>query len=200
MTLIDLNVPGNQIPELVIVDTNIIVERLLASYPVPASMNSTRAITLFRHLSANNGVGLVTPVAFIELIHVAIRTRYEQAIPSHLGVLATAYGSRPNKKYRWIDLFKLDATILQRSGPYLEQLRQLLVANNLLFVGPEDLGAIPSGKPFDEEIVSMAGQYGLDTSDAAILLDARRLGILDIVTLDADLRRAQADFNIFAWI
>lgn len=42
--------------------------------------------------------------------------------------------------------------------------------------------------------------YALDSSDAAILVEARRAGVADVATLDADLRRAAADFTIHTWL
>jgi predicted nucleic acid-binding protein len=50
------------------------------------------------------------------------------------------------------------------------------------------------------ELVEFVGAYGLDSSDAAILVEARRYGLTDIVTLDADMQRAQADFTIYTWL
>jgi predicted nucleic acid-binding protein len=43
------------------------------------------------------------------------------------------------------------------------------------------------------------GRFQLDTSDAALLLEAQRAGIPSIATLDADFRRAQSDFDIYTW-
>ncbi len=45
----------------------------------------------------------------------------------------------------------------------------------------------------------MIGRYGLDTSDCLILMEAARLGVRSVVTMDRDLLRAQSDFDIYTW-
>jgi predicted nucleic acid-binding protein len=100
----------------------------------------------------------------------------------------------------WTDLYKQDPAILQVFLPDLERFRRLLIANGLYFVSPWDLGPVASGRRHDEELVHLVGTYGLDSNDAAILMEAQRLGWTDVVTLDADMQRAQADFNIYTWI
>jgi hypothetical protein len=75
-----------------------------------------------------------------------------------------------------------------------------LIANRLLFVSPDELGPIGSGRRHDEELVRFVGAYGLDSSDAAILMEAQQLGLTDIISLDADMQRAQSDFTIHTWI
>jgi predicted nucleic acid-binding protein len=94
----------------------------------------------------------------------------------------------------------LQTTILQTFLPDLEQLRWLLIASGLLFLAPDDLGPIVSGRSYHEELIHLVGTYGLDSNDALLLMEARRSGVTDVVTLDADLRRAQADFNIYTWL
>ena len=75
-----------------------------------------------------------------------------------------------------------------------------MIANGLLLVAPDGLGPIPSGRAYDEELVHLVGTYGLDSGDAVILMEAQRYGVTDIVTLDKDLRRAQADFTVYTWL
>ena len=81
--------------------------------------------------------------------------------------------------------------------PYLAQLRHFLSNNGLLFIAPDDLGPIASGRAYDEELIHLVGTYGLDSNDALILMEAQRSGVTDIITLDTDLQRAQADFTIY---
>ena len=70
----------------------------------------------------------------------------------------------------------------------------------MLVLAPDELGPSSSGQAFDEELVHFVGTFGLDANDAAILLEAERHGLTDIVTLDADLQRAQRDFTIYTWL
>ncbi len=89
---------------------------------------------------------------------------------------------------------------MQSFGPDLENVRQLFVANSLLFILPEHLGPIASGRRFDDELVHLVHTYGLDSNDALILMEAQRFGVSDIATLDADMRRASTNFNLYTWL
>ena len=52
----------------------------------------------------------------------------------------------------------------------------------------------------DEEIVPLnAATNGPDLDDAPISMESRRCGVTDVIGLDADMQRAQADFDIDAW-
>jgi predicted nucleic acid-binding protein len=194
----DLSLPGTVVPNVVVVDTSVIVARLLASYASQDPQSPLRAARFFRTLIANSGIGIVTPTAFGEAIHVAIRVRYEQELIANHGKLVAHYGQR--SRFYWNQLYKIDPTILQRSAPILEQLRRRLQANNLLILAHEDLAPIASGRTYSQELIARVGRYGLDSSDTAILLEAERAGVLDVVTLDLDWQRAQAEFNVYTWL
>jgi predicted nucleic acid-binding protein len=162
------------------------------------SLAAHRASQFFQNLVANNGIGIVTPTAYTEFIHVAVKARYRHIYDLMTPVdRGTKYG-RPVRN--WKDLYKQDETLLQVFLPNLRAIRQGLIANGLLLVAPEELGPVPSGRSHDTELVELVGTYGLDSSDAAILVEARRYGLTDIVTLDVDMQRAQIDFNIYTWI
>jgi len=200
--VVDLSIAGSVFPDPIVVDTNLIVEHLIVPYiPLlpasPAKSNAQKAGWFFHTLIATNGTGIVTPVVFAELVHVAVRFRYNQA---RLGLGSGAVQRYGQVISSWLDLYKQDETILQAFRPDLEQLRRLLVANGLLFLSPEDLGPIASGRSFDEELVHLVCTYGLDSNDATLLMEAQRYGVTAIASLDVDLLRAQADFNIYTWL
>jgi predicted nucleic acid-binding protein len=186
------------LPDPIVVDANVVTARLLASYSGHHRLGPPRADRFFADLIANSAVGIVTPMVFNEIIHVALKIRYQGELSAYRTNLVARYGTRG--RYTWLDLYKLDPTIIQRYAVGLEQLRQLLVANNLLVIGHDDLGAIPSGFPYDQELVRLVGRYGLDSSDAAILLEAQRAGIPNLVTLDRDMQRASVDFDVYTWL
>lgn len=196
-SVVNLAGSGIIVPDPIVVDTNVIAEYLLASYFVPSQLTQW-AQQSFLYLTANQSTGIVTPTAFTELIHVAIRVKYRQEV-GHMSP------HDRSTRYRfpirsWQDLYKQDKTILQSFQSDLQNLRALCVANGLLFIGPEDFGPVPSGRSHDDEVVRFVGTYGLDSNDAAILLEAQRCGVTDIVSFDADLRQANSDFTIYTWI
>jgi predicted nucleic acid-binding protein len=201
-SVVDLSVPGSAFPSPIVVDANLIVEYLVTplapiSPASPFRANTQRATQFFRTLRATSSIGLVTPIAFTEVVHAAVKARYNQ---ERLRLRAGARGTSGRPIRDWLALYKHDATILQDFLPDLEQFRRLLTASGLLFLAPEDLAPIVSGRSFDEELVQLVGTYGLDSSDALLLMEAQRCGVTDVVTLDADLRRARRDFTIYTWL
>ena len=190
--VVDLSVVGPAFPDPIVVDTNLIVEHLIVPFiPVlpasPLRVNAQRAGLFFHTLIVTNGTGIVTPVVFTELVHAAVRFKYNQE-RLRLGPGARGASGRPITD--WLALYKQDETILQAFLPDLEQLRRLLIASGLLFLSPEELGPIASGRSYDEELVNVVGTYGLDSNDALLLMEARRYGLTDIITLDMDMQRA----------
>lgn len=196
-SVIDLARPDVQLPDEVVVDSNVIAMRLLGAYHPSESAAVVRAEGFFRSLIAASGVGIVTPTVFVETLHVAIKGKYRSELANHGTALAARYG--PRRRYDWLALYTLDAGIAQAFVADLDRMRRQLAANNLIFLAPDDLGPIPSGLPFDAELVRPIGRYGLDTSDTAILLEARRAGLSAIVSLDPDMRRAGIDFDVYTW-
>lgn len=137
------------------------------------------------------------PTSFTELAHIVVRARYLDELPARRA-LAQMQQIRPPSG--WIELYKQDPSILGFLLPDFQRLRRLLTANRFLVLDPDDLGPSPIGRRFDDELVHTMTAYALDSSDAAILVEARRAGVADVATLDADLRRAAADFTIHTWL
>lgn len=197
-SVFDLAQPGASIPPIVIVDTNVIVEYLLASFLNPTATPAAHVAQFFIDLIAGNGIGIVTPTAFTEFVHVLVRAKYRHEYGRMAPTDRNARYASPVRS--WADLDKQDPAILQAFLPDLERFRRLLIANGLFFVSPWELGPIASGRRYDVELVNLVGAYGLDSNDVAILLEAQRLGVPEIVSLDADMQRAQADFNVYTWM
>ena len=199
--VVDLATGWTSLPDPIVVDTNLIVEYVVVPLVTPATPAATtisarRADDFFRWLVAGGGAWIVTPTIFAETIHAAIRLESEQE-RLRLGPGARLANGQPIAN--WLSLYKADPTILQGFLPDLIQLRRLLAANGLLLLSPDDLGPIAPGRSYDEELVHLVTAYGLDANDA-LILEARRFGLTDGVTLDADLRRAQSDFAIHTWL
>src|SRR3712207_219104 len=82
-SLVDLSVPGSRIPDLLIVDANVVSVCLLASHPGQYPLGLARAARFFHSLIANNAVGVVTPTAFNGVLHVAIKAKYQRELLAH---------------------------------------------------------------------------------------------------------------------
>lgn len=204
--LIDLNQPGVALPSRLVVDTSVIINWLEATHavgttPTALTAGHRHALWFFHATQANETLGLVTAFGFNEVFHVLLRERFASAIPNHLPDLAERF---PNIKspggYRWQHLFKARSDLLAPFVGDFNQIRLRLIASELVFLQPNDLGAIPSGRSLDEEMLALMGRYHLDTGDAAILLEAQRAGVQSVVTSDADLHRARLDFDVYTWL
>ncbi len=159
---------------------------------------AARAAQFFRSLQAQGAVGLLTATSGAELFHVALQAIYRRALPTYQAQLARALPTK--RRHTWQDLYKLRPDLIPPALPALERLRGALRANGLVFLQPEDLGSLPAGRPIETELLRFVGRYQLDTGDAAILLEAQRAGVFNIATMDADLQRAQANFDVYTWL
>ena len=70
-----------------------------------------------------------------------------------------------------------------------------MVARGLVFLQPNDFGPWTSQRTFEEELVQFVRKYRLDTTDASILIDAQRIGVGSILTMDSDFQHARSDFH-----
>jgi predicted nucleic acid-binding protein len=149
-------------------------------------------------LRRQRAIGYLPPVVAYEVFHVAIRDALRHALPNHLSDLAKALPMR--RRFDWNDLYKVKPELLDDLLPQLEQPRLLIEAEQVQFLQPDDVAPLPDGTLWETELLHLVGRYHLDTADAAILLDAQRAGITSIAKLDADLRRAQLDFDVYTWL
>jgi hypothetical protein len=140
----------------------------------------------------------VTLSCLKEVLHFAIKATYRSEIPNYLTGLGVAFPRQA--RYDWIDLYKIEPGILQGFHPDLTQLRRLMVAKHLLILQPEDLLRDPTGRSWEQALIDVIGLYGLDSSDASLLLEARKVSVFSIATLDPDLRRSAVDFDIYTWL
>lgn len=196
--IVDLALPGVQLPGRLSLDSSVLIPQFLTAFHPPHPPAALRAAQLFALLQRSGTAGLISSTAASEFFHFAIKTTYRVELPNHHARLAAHYG-RP-KGFAWSDLYKLDGTILQRLAVDLDRLRRFLRANGLVFLQPQDLLPIASGREIDHELVHLIGRYGLDTNDASVLLETQRAGVTSIATMDQDLRRAVADFDVYTWL
>lgn len=103
--LIDLARPDVRLPDPLIVDTNLVVARLLAAERPPHPETAERAARFFDLLHTQGALGLLPPVVIHEVFHVAIREHYQRVVPDYQAVLADALPRR--RRFTWNDLYKL---------------------------------------------------------------------------------------------
>ena len=198
----DLSTPDLALPAILVLDSSIVINWLTAVgwrvASVPTSPQQIGAARLVAHLAGSKRIGLVTPTALNEIFHFVLKTGFRAALPHHQADLIARYPRV--RRHEWYHLFKARCDLIVPIVADLDQTRRLMLGNRLLVLQPEDLGPIPSGRPLEDELVRTMERYELDSSDAAILIEARRAGITDIATADPDLRRAGLDFDVYTWL
>jgi predicted nucleic acid-binding protein len=159
---------------------------------------TARANQLFQLLQRQQVVGVVTPTALNEVLHVLIRLKFEAEVARRQPQLQRRF---PGKRvFTWSDVYKLRPYLLQRYAGDLDQVVQRMHGQNLLTLQPSDLGPIPGNRGHEREMLRLIRRYALDTNDVSILLEASRAGLTSIASLDADLRRARQDFDVYTWL
>lgn len=201
--LVGLSEPTIQLPGRLVVDTSILVDWLLVTtgWTVPSTVPTTgqqRAVQLVTALRAQRTVGLVTSSTSQELFHFLVKTRYRAERSTYQADLQARYPDV--RRHEWRHLYKARSDLLRRFLPDLHRARRLMVRDGFLFLQPDELGAVPFGRSLEEHLLWTIGRYELDTNDAAILVEAERAGVTSIATSDADLRRAQLDFDVYTWL
>lgn len=157
-----------------------------------------RAAALFRQLHSAGTRTLLTPTGYKEVLHSAIRTVYRESRGAYRSPLQSHYGREGG--FSWLDLYKLSPAILQQQSALLHTLRTSLLLERVSVLDPGDLGTNPQSKLFEEELLDLVVRFGLDSSDAMILLEAARVDVPRIVSLDPDMTRAAAEFDVYTWL
>lgn len=195
-SLFDLSDVTTTVPESMLIDSNVVAARFMVAYQARERANAARTASFFQHATTPSRQLVLSPTAYSEVLHTALRRRYQRELLVHRDAVLARYGRRITS---WSELYKRDSTLLRSLIPELNQLRLRMVQYGVVIVAPDELGPIPSGRPFDEELIRLIGRYGLDTNDALILMEANRLGISSVVTMDRDMQRAMPDFDIYTW-
>ena len=148
--LIDLSQPDFFVPNPVVVDTSVVVA-LLPTSSLSAPLQAAQASSFFRQLLSTNRHALITPTAFSEFIHIAIKFHYTTVLKA-LG--KGALSQQPGVQIRnWLDLLKYDPSILQRYASNLAALQRAIIAHNVVIMDPDQLGTIASGRTHQEELL-----------------------------------------------
>ena len=196
--VIDLSQEDITWPDPIIVDSNLVIANFQHFFPSQDHHFVDRATTFFRRLLTNGQQGVLTPTAYGEVLHIAVKKVYEQIYRGNRDTLRQQYGVQIDG---WQDLYKSDPTPLRELAQNLYELRKSILAYNVVIIEPDDLGISPrsSSEQSTDRLIQRMVRYGLDSSDAMITLEASRLGIEAIVSMDRDMLRAVVDFDIYIW-
>ncbi|MGH2558349.1 MAG: hypothetical protein ACRDJH_04725 [Thermomicrobiales bacterium] len=196
--LLDIGQPGIVLPARIVVDSSLIVPRLRAAQRTLTPIAAGRARQFFRLLLAESTLGYVPPTAYSEVLHYVLKAHFRDQLAAHRADLAA---SQPGQRgFDWLDLYKLRPALIAQLRPDLELLLTLLHTNGPAVIQSLDMQPLASERSWEDVLAEVVLRYHLDTSDAAILLEAQRAGITSIATLDADLRRAARDFDVYTWL
>ncbi len=200
--LFDLASPDTQLPSELVLDSGVIIHWLTAVgwrvAPIPPSPLQLGAVRLVGQIVRSKGSGLVTPTSLNEVFHFVLKTGFHAALPDYQQDLVARYPKV--RRHEWYHLFKARSDFVTLIEADLNRIRRLMLGNRLLVLQPDDLGPIPSSRALDDELARTMARYQFASSDAAILIEARRAGVSAIASSDADFRRAQFDFDVDTWL
>lgn len=201
--IVDLSLPAGRLPSRLVLDSSLIVDWLLSTAriaetsAVPTTAQQ-RAGDLFARMRIERVTGFVGSTSLAEVFHFVVKARFRAELANHRSALVARYPDV--RRHGWEHLFKARSDLMTQVAPGLDRVRRLMTGNRLLVLQPEDLGPIPSGRAFDDELVRTMERYQLDSNDAAILVEAGRAGISAVASSDADFRRAQLDVDVYTWV
>jgi predicted nucleic acid-binding protein len=197
--LVDLSQPGVALPDAIAVDTNVVIAYLRQPFPEELPQNVARATAFFGQIHENDLTCVLTPTVFSEVLHALVQKTYRRLTRGNRAALSASYGVQIDG---WSDLLKVHPAPLQALEHDFTALRAGLIANGIAIIGQEDLDfvAYPPSAHSSQELIDRMVRYGMDSSDAVITMEASRLGIDAIVSMDRDMQRALPDFNIYTWL
>lgn len=196
--IIDLAHATGDIQGPVVLDSNVVIARWLASFESPHTRNAERAGSVYEQLHASGAQTALTPTGYNEVLHAAIRALYRESREIHRGALVAHFGRSGG--FTWRDLYKINPSLLHQQPRFLEELRSHLVGAGIVILDPRDFDASSSLRRIDQQLPDFVVRYGLDSSDAMMLLEAEGVGIHGIVSFDPDMRRAATDFDVYTWL
>lgn len=188
--------PQASVPQTVILDASVVVAWVVKTFHQASSRQGDQAEALVTRIARESTTAILTPTSYSDCIHALIRLRYQRVLRERRNELMERYGTRITS---WVMLYKHDISILRQHAVEFEWVRQSFASNNIAVASPNDLTPVAADQPYDRELLRLIGRYGLDTSDCLILMEAARLGVRSIVTMDRDLLRARDDFDIYTW-
>lgn len=201
-SLVDLETDVALPPSLVL-DSGILIDwltafSLSAAGTGPLTPNQERATRLVSRLRGEGVTGAITATSAAEIFHVVLKFGYRRALATHDSDLRARY---PNvRRHGWEHLFKARSDLVAQFAATMDEARRLIIAAGIVFLQPDDLGPLPAGRSLDEALVRTMERYQLDSSDAAILIEAQRAGIAAVASGDRDFHRARLDFDIYSWL
>lgn len=198
--VIDLALGGVDLPHAIVVDSSLVYEYVIASYPDQPPLNAIRAAEFFRLLKTSGSTAIVTPMIVKEVFHLLLRARCTALVPAYRPLLSQQFPWRKPRSFNWRDVYKFDDRLVQQLVPDLRTLKSLLMLNGVAILPFQEIDPSAFGQRWEETLIDGVARYGLDTYDAMVLLEARQAGIFSIATLDVDFQRAQIDFDVYTWL
>lgn len=189
------------LPTSVMLDTSIVAALWLPGTSGVGSVQKQRAAAVLDVINARSSIGHVALQSSVELAHLIAVSEYKGELlrnqEQHLPALRARFPHQ--RRFSWSDLMKVDDQPFVRAAMMFRTLCAALQECNVQFLYQPGEGTT-DGRSYPDILAQEMERHGLDSADAAILLDARRAGIDAIVTFDTDLQRASRDFHIFTWL
>ena len=151
--IIDLSGPGVVIPDRIAFDANVLVTRFITPKLITADYAARRkqVRSFLTAMRTQRALGIVTPTAFQEFLHVAIKAKYSK----DLGTYASAIGGRKG----WELLFKARPDLLTGYVRSLRRLPILMTLADIAIAQPENLLLPIDGRRFEAALLDAVRRY-----------------------------------------
>lgn len=194
---------SKKLPAEFVVDTNLLVTYFLSAIVNRHKRDTKRTDQVFSEITSDRCLGFVAAHSVRELYHLYVRTVYSEELrrnrPRYEGALKERFPYRRGS-YKWTDLFKIREGLMQDICRELDEIRLAMIASNLFLLQLDDVNTPSPDIMHEDQLLRYMKKYRLDSSDAAILIEARGAGVPAIVTLDSDFKRAARDFSVYTWL
>lgn len=186
-SIVDLNRSVVRLPDAMLLDSSVIVPLFLPilrrSGPVLAA--SQARVSSFLAAASQGTLAFIAQSSFAELAHLVLRKRFTDDSAAHPDPTT----GRPLPS--WSRLYKQRPELTRRYADEIGAFRLALAAVEIEILQPDDLGPIGRGRRYEHELIRLVRRYRLDSTDAAVLMEAQRAGIESVVSEDPDWRRAR---------
>ena len=177
--ILDISDPNIKIPDLVVLDTSIVLElRTNLPKPHPNHILVVNILNRLCYLASQGQVMLLLPLlAFEECLFKICKNEIMAITPITVN---------------WEQYYKANPQIILKSKQTLNSFCEILKSFPIVIVEPEDIAVLPIGtaRRLADRMPELILDFQVLPKDATILSVAERLGVDTVVTLDRDWRRA----------
>lgn len=187
------------------IDTNLLVVKYCEPILPPRPRQLQHARQVLDAVSHGDVTGYVAMQTWMEFAHVYVKSFYSKELSANRnkylpGMRAAFPSIKQDDRFHWNHLLKTRTSFLKDIVPDLRLIEQNFIYDNLWLLQPNDLGAWkPEDKTFASTLLEFMHKHELDSGDAMIVIEAKRIGCQAIVSMDRDIQKVSKDLDVYTW-